>query len=153
MSFELFRFKGGKGRFSFPTVTVQASGGMGLNDKAYELLGSPKAVQLYYDRESRRIGIKATDDNDPHGFPIRQSGESSMTVTARSFYMYYGIDVQVTAKFRVEMEDGMLVFELGAEPVARRKSRRQAIEKANGDGARRDEQNAVLARRTKQKGA
>jgi hypothetical protein len=153
MSFELFRFKGGKGRFGFPTVTMQASGGMGLNDKAYELLGSPKAVQLYYERESRKIGIKATDEHDRYGFPVRQSGETSMTVTARSFCMYYGINVDVTAKFRADVEDDMLVFALGAEPVARRKPRRRALATENAHGQERDERAVGLARSSKQKDA
>ena len=134
MSFELYVHKGEKGRFSYPTVTIQASGGLGINDVGYEAIGAPKHVNLLYDRESRRIGIKATESDDENGFQIRKSGESSYTVSARSFYSYFGIDSSRTARFKADVEGSVLVATLEA-PVSTRKSRKRQASELGDNGA------------------
>ena len=139
MGFELFSHKGEKGRFSFPTVTILASGGLGLNDVAHRAINEPEYVQLYYDRESARIGIKTTDAEDANGFPVRRSGESSMLISARSFCLYYGISTDVTARYRAEVIDDMMVADLGT-PVWTRRSRKKGRDGGNSGKAGEEEE-------------
>ena len=41
-----------------PAVTIQKRGTFSLNSAAYAVLGSPKAVELLYDRERELIGLR-----------------------------------------------------------------------------------------------
>lgn len=131
MAFELYKFKGGKSKFGFPAIVLQASGGIGLNDKAYEAIGTPEYVQLYYDEDARRIGVKATVKTDSYGYPVRESGDRSFIVSARSFYSYYGINPEATARYRAELDGDMLVADL-REPISPYRPRKKRQERQNG---------------------
>ena len=125
MSFEIFKEKGGRARYSFPVVTLQASGGISMNDKAFEALGRPSHVVLYYDKKESKIGLKGSDGSEQYAFPLRDSGSgTAWSTSVKSFFMYYTIDQQETRRFKVvkDRESGLLVIDL-KEPLKTMKRR------------------------------
>lgn len=124
MPFKLFEGRGERGRYGFPVVTVQSSGGIGLNLVAYEELDEPKFLKLYYDEEEERIGLESANRSDDYAYPVRPSGESGYSVSVRSFLKFFDIDISVTRKFRATIEGNMLVATLD-DPIHVRKKRRK----------------------------
>jgi len=57
-----------------PYVTIQKRGIIGFNASAHAELGSPKAVELLFDKTERIIGIRGVDPNAEHAYSIRVSG-------------------------------------------------------------------------------
>jgi len=127
MGFELFKEKGGRARYSFPVVTLQASGGISMNDKAHEALGRPSHVVLYYDKKEMKVGLKGSDGSEQYAFPLRDTGGTAWSTSVKSFFMYYTIDQDDTRRFRVEKdkEGGLLVIDL-KEPLTTMKKRNRS---------------------------
>jgi hypothetical protein len=98
-----------------PSVTIQRKGIMSFNQAAYDAIGSPKAVELLYDRAERIIGVRATDPDTPHAYQPRgaiNKDYGPYLVSGTAFVHYYGIDVSVSRRYPVTVEDGMLCIDL-----------------------------------------
>jgi hypothetical protein len=97
-----------------PSVGIQKRGAISLNTAAFEELGSPKQVELLYDREERLIGIRKTAASNPHAYLVRGVGKSGAThvVSGKAFLSYYGIPRDVARRWPAEIRDGMLVADL-----------------------------------------
>lgn len=130
MPFEVFKAKGEKRRYGFPAITIQKSGGIGVNDLAFKALGRPAHVVLLFDKETGRIGVKKPADNEgQYAYPIRPSGGSAYVIPARRFFTYYNIDFSKTRRYLAEdQEDGMLVIELGKPIVVPGKAKERVVE-------------------------
>ena len=129
MPFEKFTHRGGRGRYAFSVVTLQASGGMSLNEVAYEELGRPSHVILSYDEDESRVGLEPSDGGEQYAFPVREWGDNrNWAISIKSFYRYYGIETRNTKRYRTTIEDGMLVFDLDA-PIASLKPRERRPQK------------------------
>lgn len=125
MGFEVFTAKGGRARYSFPVVTLQASGGLSINDEAYKLLGRPPSVVLHYDRKERLLGLKGSEGIEEYAFPLRDSGGGiAWSTSVKSFFRYYNIDQMETRRFKAtrDKETGLLVVDLKA-PMSTTKRR------------------------------
>ncbi len=84
---------------STPLVTIQKRGTFSLNRAAYELLGSPEAVELLYDRDERVMGIRAVDPDTRHAYPMRKQPSSySYLFAGQAFAKYYGIPIGETRR-------------------------------------------------------
>jgi hypothetical protein len=98
-----------------PTVTMQSRGSLTLNLSAFQLIGSPLAVHLLYDRDERIIGIRAADPKDEDAYPPRtlpRRGEGGpRIVTAQAFASHYGIDT-TPRRYRATLEDDILCIDL-----------------------------------------
>lgn len=93
-------------------VSVQRKGTFSLNAAAFEGLGKPEAVILFFDKETQAIGLKPADRSIRHAYPIRKQGASqSYLFGAQSFLQHCGLSAPSTRTFDPEMEDGILVFE------------------------------------------
>jgi hypothetical protein len=102
-----------------PYVTMQRRGPFSFNRAAYELMGSPEAIELLYDRDEERIGFRPASPDRPQAFPVRAQGKNSVThiVAGQSFTNHYGLDTSVARRYPVRMEDKILVLDLRGDSV------------------------------------
>ncbi len=107
-------------------VSLNERGAFALNQKVFNELGSPKKIELFYDKANSLIGMKACEETEENGYIVNKQGLSnSWLVRAMAFASYYNLDVQGTIVFREPKLDGdMLVLDLkAAEQLAPRKSK------------------------------
>lgn len=97
-----------------PAVTIQKRGALSLNVAAFEALGSPKHVVLFYDRQTKRIGIRKASASTPHAYIVRGVGNNQAThvVSGKAFLSYYDIPRDVARRWPAEMRGDMLVIDL-----------------------------------------
>ena len=79
-------------------VTLSGKGKLLLNRKAHEILGKPKRVLLYFNRNKDTIGIRPAHDRLAEAFPVRQTG-GSVVVYCGTFLRHFGIRLSGTEKF------------------------------------------------------
>ncbi|MBX6765165.1 MAG: hypothetical protein K6T51_10995 [Rubrobacteraceae bacterium] len=98
-------------------VTIQRSGNFSLNKAAYDLLGSPEAVELLFDRERQLVGFRKTDPDNPRAFGLRAQGKNAVSfmIAGRAFTRHYGIDTTAARRYPVQMQDDILVLDLKGE--------------------------------------
>ncbi|HTA33713.1 MAG TPA: hypothetical protein VK721_09835 [Solirubrobacteraceae bacterium] len=113
MTFDVFQ-KQRQPATTEPAVTIQKRGAFSLNAPAYAMLGSPKAVELLYDRAESLVGIRPALLESANAYPVRQvtKGSSSYLVTGTAFANYYGIKLGVARRWLGRIRDGMLVIDL-----------------------------------------
>ena len=121
MPFEEFRQKGGRARFGFPAMTLLRSGGLSLNREAYRALGEPSSVVMAYDKDTRRIGVRAGAQGEVFAYPVRKTSEDSYWIAAHGFVKYHGIVVSATVRYAATLEGPYWVVGLDTEPVQREK--------------------------------
>jgi hypothetical protein len=90
---------------------------MSLNRTVYELLGKPEAVELLFDPDDQRIGLRKVPATEPYAFPVRGQGRkgqspSNYVLSTQAFAKHYGIDTSLARRFPVEMEEDILVVDL-----------------------------------------
>jgi hypothetical protein len=118
MPFEVFDKRSAAATRS-PMVTIQRGGSFSLNEAAKELVGSPEAVELLYDREKKLIGFRPVAPTSPRAFPVRPQGKNAKTymVAGKAFSNHYGLDTARARRYAVEMSDGVLVLDLNSDSV------------------------------------
>ena|SRR5215208_509046 len=118
MPFEVFDSKSA-GATKNPMVTIQKDGPFSLNRAAYELIGSPEAVELLFDRENQLIGFRPTASDNPRAFVPRPQGPNASTVmiAGRRFAQHYELDVSKARRYPVEKRDDILILDLSADSV------------------------------------
>ncbi len=121
-----------------PYVTMQRKGPFSFNQAAFDLMGSPEAVELLYDRDTERVGFRPTDPERPRAFPVRAQGKNSVThvVAGQSFAKHYGLDTSVARRYSVAMDGDMLILDLRGEStdVTGPRARTGADGRGEGDG-------------------
>lgn len=99
-----------------PILTFQRRGVIGLNNAAYEALGSPGEVELLFNREARQVGIRPVTDAVPHAYRVRkQQGSATYLIAARAFMQFFDIPSEVAQRYEAVMRDGMLIADLGRD--------------------------------------
>ena len=102
-------------------VTMNSRKVILLSKEAFEAIGSPAAVELRWDENTRTIGLSPCDIAATNAFPLRQkvinsSGKKHAyrLVHASPFCKHHGIGPDRTILFRdVDMDnDGTLLLEL-----------------------------------------
>lgn len=111
------------GNPDFIRVSLNPRGIFGLNQKAVDMLGSPEAVVLMFDKANQLIGLKASSPDVNHAYELKRQGTSqSYFLRAKSFCNFYGIEIGDTVVFNdVQMEDGVIVLQLGNVTEAARR--------------------------------
>ena len=136
MAFERFTQRGGRSRYGFAVVTIQATGGMTLNDIAYSDLERPDHIILSFDKEEHLVGLEPSNGKESYSFPVRDttvtSGNKTWAISTRSFCAFFDIDTKVTRRFRLAERQGLLSLDL-KDPVTELKARvrRQRISNAS----------------------
>ncbi len=96
-----------------PRVTLGMNKTISLNKVAYEELGKPIAIELRFDRNLKRIGLKATSPECKNAFPIRPKKNSHYRwLSAGAFLTHFGITTQCTVQFEdvtIDSEGVMLL--------------------------------------------
>ena len=101
-----------------PYVTLQKRGILSFNKSAYAALGSPEAVELLYDRDSRVIGVRPIDARAEHAYPIRSAltkSGSSYLVSGTAFVQYYGIPAETSIRYAAFKDGDVLCMDLNGE--------------------------------------
>lgn len=114
MSFEKFTHVG---RGYKPKVSVTRSGLLGFNQgavKHFELEKYDWAI-LYYDKDSARIGIGLTNNENEDGICKLRKRAAGADVSARSFFDYFEINYDETNRYDATWDDNekMIVVSLG----------------------------------------
>lgn len=95
-------------------VTLNNKGVFHLNRKAFELLGSPDAVALSFDKATSTIGLEKVQPRLTEAFPLLKFQDMAWRINAIPFYRYCGIRLEGTEAFQ-EPEinnDGLLMLDL-----------------------------------------
>ncbi len=97
-------------------VTLGQKGTFYLNGIAFEVLGSPPAVEMLYDSNGRVIGLKPTDGRKRNAFVIKHHGKSGnyKRISAAAFCTHFRIRTQETVLFEgVDLDnDGVMLLDL-----------------------------------------
>ncbi|MBK9216479.1 MAG: hypothetical protein IPM59_12965 [Chloracidobacterium sp.] len=95
-----------------PRVTINRKGLIYMNDCAYNKLGRPKFVSLYYSREDDSIAVEPVFPPDPASFPVTKK-QMGWAVHGSTFCRHYRIRVPITTRFLAPtIENGILVLAL-----------------------------------------
>jgi hypothetical protein len=125
--FERFRGEPNEDRATRLYITLSPTSNIILNRKAYEMLGRPATVHLYYSRERDAIGIEVTSPRFNNAFPVMPNGPTGYRISAAPFCRHFNISVETTSKFiQPEFKGNTLTLKLGETiSVARPKRRRK----------------------------
>src|ERR1700728_368181 len=98
-----------------PYVTIQKRGVLSINAAAYTALGQPEAVELLYDPDEKIVGLRRTERDSEHAYPVRTTAsqsESTFMVSATAFTKYYGIDTTTSVRRPARMDSEVLCVDL-----------------------------------------
>jgi len=78
---QLKRFEGSANRRYSDQVRITLSPRkyFAMNGVAYKALGSPSAVEFYFDEHSKKIGLRRCDPSKKFAFGVRQKKEKIIT--------------------------------------------------------------------------
>lgn len=95
------RFMGGPWKSSRDRVhvTLNSKGVFQLNRRAFELLGSPDAVALSFDKTTSTIGLEKVQPKLTEAFPLNERQNMYWTINAIPFYRYCGVKLAGTEVF------------------------------------------------------
>jgi hypothetical protein len=86
-----------------PTLRVVSGGRLILNAAAKRMLNGTKFVQLLWDPETKRIGLRPSDEGDVAAFRVADA-PSQAVITSKSFVTANAI--HSTQKMRLAWDDG-----------------------------------------------
>jgi len=113
------------GRSFAAKASISRTGMLSLNDGARRRFGIDrfKYCVLYYDPDTRRVGMEFTDDAEAEGVRKVRLRKTGADVAARSFVDFFDLGIRETTAFPVERDEGTgyLVIDLaqGTERVTR----------------------------------
>ena len=95
-------------------ITLNKWGVFQMNRKAYETLGKPAAVVLFFEKATGMIGISAAHQRLRESFPLKNKGNMHWTINAIPFCRHFGIRIDGTEAFAdPELDDkGMMHLDL-----------------------------------------
>lgn len=80
-------------------VTLNRKGVFLMNQNAYEALGKPKAVVLFFERATSMIGISREHERLRESFPMNLRQDMYWTINAIPFCRKFGIRIDGTEAF------------------------------------------------------
>lgn len=116
-----FKEDGWRARRRNPKVYLTKGRHFRFNQKALDLIGSPKAVRFLFDVGLSRIGVRPIDPEEPHSFEVRMEPNGRTGLVYGSLFCdSLGIRPEHTIEFQsVRVDDeGTLLLDL---TTARRK--------------------------------
>lgn len=120
--FERFTARVTPTRWPHPRITIHRTGTMGLNRRAFELLGEPAAVAFLFDRRRRVIGLEPASADAADAYRIiKKAGSESYVVRAARFLEHYGIAPQQPLVWgHVQVHEGIVVLDLDHAIILRK---------------------------------
>ena len=122
----LQEFKGSPNRIRLeePRVTLDRRGVLYLNKLAFEALGSPAAVKLFYEENELVIALKPSDVRHKNAFAVKlHSPGSTRRINIQPFCKHHKIRVERTVLFNdieIDNEGTMLLWLKNTTNVGRR---------------------------------
>ena len=110
-----FKEDGWRARRRNPKVYLTKGRHFRFNQKAMELIGSPKAVRFLFDVGLSRIGVRAIDLEAPHSFEVRHEPKGKTAIVYGSLFCdHLGIRPEHTIEFQSVRtdSDGTLLLDL-----------------------------------------
>jgi hypothetical protein len=104
-----------------PTVTLQKNGAISLNRASFVILGSPAAVELLYDKETRTIGMRGVDAEVEHGYAVRAvagPGSAPFVISGLSFLRFYKVEQAVSRRWIAYSDGDVLCIDVDDESLA-----------------------------------
>ena len=96
-----------------PRVTINSKGTIYLNSTAYNALGRPGFVTLYYSREEDAIAVEPVQPPSDESFPVVKK-QMGWVIHASSFCRHYRIKIPGTQCFTApKFSPGILLLSLG----------------------------------------
>ncbi|MGI8867129.1 MAG: hypothetical protein ACR2G1_10390 [Rubrobacteraceae bacterium] len=100
-----------------PMVSIHLRGIMALNEQAQEALGKPDAIELFYDREDRIVGMKSAPRSSPDAYAVRHHAKHSSQIAGQSFLEFYEIPQNVRGRrYKAEKDGDFLTVDLTQDP-------------------------------------
>lgn len=96
-------------------VTLGLNKTISLNRVAYEAMGKPIAIELRFDQNLKKIGLRPTDPARRNAFPLRpKKGSQHRWIAAGAFLTHFNISTDRTVLFEeVDIDtEGILVLDL-----------------------------------------
>ena len=94
-------------------VTINSKGTIYLNSTAYNTLGRPAFVSLYYSKKEDAIAVEPTAEPSNEDFPVGKK-QMGWTIHASSFRRHYRITIDGTQRFVApKFSPGILFLDLG----------------------------------------
>lgn len=96
-------------------VTMNPMGDIVMSRVTYEMLGSPMAFVILYDKANNRIGLKPSTPTARNAYPVRASNRSgAKLVRGHRLTREHRIDLPQTVRFYDADidEDGILILDL-----------------------------------------
>ena len=111
------KFTNVRSRIDTPKVSIWTRGQIGFNQGSVDEYGIDKYgyAILYYDEESRSVGVELSNDPKADGAAKLVKGKNAGTsFSARAFLKHYKIDFSETKQYALERDDdnGLLILDL-----------------------------------------
>lgn len=100
-------------------ITLNNKGLFHLNLKAYEALGKPAAVVLFFERPTSVIGIAAAHEQLRESFMLNRRRDVYWTINAIPFCRKYGIRIDGTEAFADPEFDDLGILQLDLRTTRR----------------------------------
>lgn len=127
MAFERFDKAAATAVTKDPEVVVAVSGVISLTWRAYEMIGTPDAVEFFFDRDKAVLALAPCSANDSNGYLVRkprtaagEGGDARGTVSVRgvSVLKYYEVDYSHKFRRKPYVEGDLLCFEVPLKSIA-----------------------------------
>lgn len=106
------RARQGGRRVGPPKVRLNTQAMIVLNASAYELLGSPDAVLLLFDKDADRIALSPCRSVEQNAFKVHKNRtRSEWAVSARGFCRHHQIDHSRTRWFEPVKENDLIILQ------------------------------------------
>lgn len=101
-----------------PRISILKRGAISFNEAAFGMLGSPAAVQLLFNTESRVVGVRAVEEQHPSAHPVRTNqGARSYVVGCGGFFQHFDIRYDHSRRYTPRFEANTLLFDVDAPVV------------------------------------
>lgn len=122
------------GRSYTSRASISKNGMLSFSDGARRRFGMDERGMcvLYYDADTRRIGIEFTDNESAEGARRIRLRSTGADVAAKSFVEYFNIGVRETMLFSVERDEetGLAVIDLES---GRKRIKKNTLDDSSGD--------------------
>ena len=96
----------------FPIVRINSSNNFYLNRRALEeYIKDFKYAELYFDKDTNRIGIGLRENQTPNSYKINIRGNTAM-IHGKRFIKYYGIESTGNKNYKPYYQHDLLIVDL-----------------------------------------
>lgn len=117
MSFEVFDLVSKPEIPQEPIITIRRSGTLSMNRAAWSQIGEARTVELLYDADNKRIGVRAAT-GEGRAYKISMETHGNVCVHIRTMARHYGIELTNTLRYFASKHRGRILAVSLDSPVA-----------------------------------